>query len=255
MSKIIIFLFFVLLVASNLCTQAQEPILEYSYTKQNANPIGGAPLINAHTLFVLPGQITYTVRVVSDSIRLVKIPYNKLPAGFDTTYFDQLKKDSRVYQLKTKDIERKVFTNVDLITKIERSHQYEYNDDTYYDVIDTLTGFNWVLIDSFKIIANYKCQLAKGSLHDKIYLAWFTPQIPIPSGPAKLCGLPGFILEASTTDGTEKYSLDALFIPAKHPFEIKNYTFSKKEMSYKENYANFEKQLKIIQIQTKLDKN
>lgn len=248
-------LFFLVLLVKNAVCQDNGPILQYSYIAQTENPIGGSPLINSYTLFAFDNQKVYRVKVVNEAIQLVKLPYDKLPPNFDTSYFDQLKKDAKENQLKRIDIEKKLFATIDLTSGVEISHQYDYSDNSYYDVIDTLKGFNWVLIDSFKLISTYRSQLAMGSLHNKVYLCWFTPEISINAGPDKLCGLPGLILEATTNDSKEKYTLNNLFIPAQHKFDPSAYTFSMKQISYADNYANFEKGLKMIQLQQRMDKN
>ncbi len=66
---------------------------------------------------------------------------------------------------------------------------------------DTLGAIDWAIYPSEKRrIALYECVKATGSFGGRDYIAWFTYDIPIPSGPYKLGGLPGLILEAKTTD-------------------------------------------------------
>lgn len=67
----------------------------------------------------------------------------------------------------------------------------------------------WELLAEKKEIAGYQCYKAVYTLthnykgkHIKIrdYIAWYTPEIPIPFGPEEFVGLPGLVLEASRED-------------------------------------------------------
>lgn len=55
----------------------------------------------------------------------------------------------------------------------------------------------WELIDSCRIIEGYECRLAIAPFRGRMWSAWYTTDIPINSGPWKLWGLPGLILEAN----------------------------------------------------------
>ena len=64
--------------------------------------------------------------------------------------------------------------------------------------------FAWELTGRSKRIGKYLCREAKvkftegsrnGKPIDRSYIAWFTPQLPYPYGPAGIDGLPGLILE------------------------------------------------------------
>lgn len=67
-------------------------------------------------------------------------------------------------------------------------------DKEYYWLPDTVV-FRWKPINEFKIIDDYTCQKAVGTFNGSEVVAWFTEQVPIPSGPGSLSGLPGLILE------------------------------------------------------------
>lgn len=57
-------------------------------------------------------------------------------------------------------------------------------------------SIKWKIKDSLKQFQKIQCQQAIGSFRGRIYEVWFAPSIPISSGPWKLGGLPGIILEA-----------------------------------------------------------
>jgi len=63
-------------------------------------------------------------------------------------------------------------------------------------VTDKWEKIMWEIIDENKNIGEYTCKKAIGKFRGRNYTAWFTEDIPIPSGPWKLYGLPGIILEA-----------------------------------------------------------
>jgi len=62
--------------------------------------------------------------------------------------------------------------------------------------------YKWKLTGEQEIILGYPCQKAtyrKDSTHN--FIAWFTPQIPVASGPQGISGLPGMILKLDMDDG------------------------------------------------------
>lgn len=64
---------------------------------------------------------------------------------------------------------------------------------------EDIPQINWKLFDESKIILGYRCQKAIGHFRGRDYVAWFTMDIPVKSGPYKFSGLPGLILELSDT--------------------------------------------------------
>jgi len=64
-----------------------------------------------------------------------------------------------------------------------------------------LKDFPWKLSGESKTIAGYECQHAIFQDSTQKVEAWFTPKIPISTGPADFGALPGMILELSIDDG------------------------------------------------------
>lgn len=84
--------------------------------------------------------------------------------------------------------------------------------DESYTVIDNKSKKNWDLYNEFKIIGGFNCQKAITTFRGRTYIAWFTIQIPVPTGPWKLNGLPGIILEAYDTKKEVNFLFKSLII-------------------------------------------
>lgn len=78
----------------------------------------------------------------------------------------------------------------------------------------------WKLSNDTKKIGKFVCLKATCKLRGRDYIAWYTPDIPIPFGPWKLQGLPGLILEAYTTDEEIYFSAKKIEYPTKNPIII-----------------------------------
>jgi GLPGLI family protein len=60
-----------------------------------------------------------------------------------------------------------------------------------------LSKMNWKIEDEVKKIGVYNCQKATLAIGGRKWTAWFTPDIPLNSGPYKFQGLPGLIVSVS----------------------------------------------------------
>lgn len=74
-------------------------------------------------------------------------------------------------------------------------------------VKDTYNTLKWNITTEAKKIAGYNCIKATATYRGRIWVAWFSPEIPLPFGPWKLHGLPGLILEASDTTNRYAYKV------------------------------------------------
>lgn len=82
-----------------------------------------------------------------------------------------------------------------------------------YKYTEPLEKPQWKLEKETKEILDYKCQKATAKFRGRLWIVWYTPDIPIQDGPWKLCGLPGLILEAKDSDSL--YSFVAIGIERK----------------------------------------
>jgi len=69
----------------------------------------------------------------------------------------------------------------------------------YYLVEEPLPIINWKIQPDTMSIGALHCQKATAHFKGRDYEAWFCPELPFRSGPWKLNGLPGLIIEASDT--------------------------------------------------------
>ncbi len=66
---------------------------------------------------------------------------------------------------------------------------------TNYRYENDVRDLVWSLQNQTKEIAGYTCKKATCNFRGRRYIAWYTPDIPIPDGPYVFSGLPGLILE------------------------------------------------------------
>jgi len=93
------------------------------------------------------------------------------------------------FSLPRTDFRQMVFKNRRKLMVVELfgGLRYQYREDP--------SMFRWQITPEQKSVAGYVCQKAVGNWRGRTYEAWFAPEIPIPDGPYKFCGLPGLILE------------------------------------------------------------
>lgn len=165
--------------------------------------------------------------------------------GTDMIYYDVLKdngvsslsleKDTNAYKgtMITMPIDKKKSKGfyIDRLTNQLFYYSPIFTKDAYVRE-DSLTFlFKWKITDTVvKEIFGYKCKLATCTFRGRDYEAYFAEQLPFSSGPWKLCGLPGVILEALTTDGIYKASAYQLRMNIPHaeicnPYDTKKLRF------------------------------
>jgi len=71
-----------------------------------------------------------------------------------------------------------------------------------FRVKDSLEHLAWKLQPERRKIGNYICMKATAALDGDELTAWFTPEIPVPAGPAEYYGLPGLVLAVERLDET-----------------------------------------------------
>lgn len=69
---------------------------------------------------------------------------------------------------------------------------------------------DWVMEPGTTKMMGYKCKKARLTYGGREWIAWYAPDLPISSGPWKLCGLPGLVLKAEDTTGTHRFEAYSL---------------------------------------------
>lgn len=66
---------------------------------------------------------------------------------------------------------------------------------------------DWKLIDETKMINTINCKKAEITFKGRNWIAWYTPDIPLPYGPYKFTGLPGLIVKITDDQGDYDFEL------------------------------------------------
>lgn len=82
---------------------------------------------------------------------------------------------------------------------------------------EDIPALDWEFLPGEKTVLGYKCRKARCSFRGREWTAWYSPELKMPYGPWKLCGLPGLILMAS--DSSNAHTYEAIGLRTK-PSEI-----------------------------------
>lgn len=74
-------------------------------------------------------------------------------------------------------------------------------------VINVNENLNWKLFEETKKFNQYNCQKAQVNYGGRLWIAWFTKDIPINDGPYIFDGLPGLIVDIADSDNDYHFSL------------------------------------------------
>jgi GLPGLI family protein len=77
-----------------------------------------------------------------------------------------------------------------------------------YLIEEPLPMLKWKISKDTSSIAGLNCQKASTHFKGRDYIAWFCPDLPFQSGPWKLSGLPGLIVEAYDTKKEVQFKFD-----------------------------------------------
>lgn len=75
----------------------------------------------------------------------------------------------------------------------------------YYE--EPMDVMAWTIKDDTLTIAGMACQRADIRFGGRDWIAWFAPEIPVPDGPYKFCGLPGLIVSIADIQQHWKFDL------------------------------------------------
>ncbi len=107
----------------------------------------------------------------------------------------------------------------------------------YTIVNDKDEKISWSLMGETKKIGNFECQKAKAHFRGRNYYVWFTTEIPLSTGPWKLNGLSGLILEVQEENGLIHIIATSINLTAENAYiqkKIGQYTNPKTTISFKD---------------------
>lgn len=99
---------------------------------------------------------------------------------------------------------------------------------------------NWKLEDDSQVINTIHCKKAKVTFKGRNWIAWYTPEIPLPYGPYKFSGLPGLIVKI--TDETGDYDFE--LVKAVSDSQLKGKVINIKKSRYTEAIETTQPKLK-----------
>ena len=135
--------------------------------------------------------------------------------------------------------------NLDIHISSDSLNTLIYLGDDLYKVKEDLPKIDWDLSNSEeKNINGFKALKATGVFRGREYIAWYTPEIPIQTGPWKFTGLPGLILEISDKNKQFQWFVKKI----NYPYDQKINSFvtaedNIKEVSLKQYVGIFEEYL------------
>lgn len=199
MNRIITFLTMCLVaIAANAQTKAD---IEVSYTMTSPNMRTGKLGDSTHQYILLANSSQskfYSPRTEQiDSLCSTpdgeaKFKEMQRAAALAGNFDDIPRRDGSMYVVKSTD------SNVMKVCDTAGMEQYV--------VEEPIENIDWTLSeDSLKNVLGYDCIMATADYHGRKWTAWFTPEIPLQTGPWKLAGLPGLILEADADNGVYSF--------------------------------------------------
>lgn len=79
-----------------------------------------------------------------------------------------------------------------------------------YLIENPMPVIEWKISDDTATFGGMHCQKATGHFKGRDYVAWFCPELPVHSGPWKLNGLPGVIVDARDTKNEVVFAFDGV---------------------------------------------
>lgn len=164
-----------------------------------------------------------------------KVPYS--PININTYDFSTKSEDANVLYYKNLD-SSKIYTT-----------RYDFTKMKYYLLSDEYK-INWKVIpNQKKKILNYECRLAVAEFRGRTWSAWFTNDIAISSGPWKLNGLSGLILEAKDDKDFYHFTAKDIVLNAKNEINTNVKSF------FNENLTKAKPYLYWVEIENDILKN
>lgn len=116
-------------------------------------------------------------------------------------------------------------------------HNVPFSDDIVYEYRESLEKIEWQLTNHTQEICGYLCSSAETSYGGRVWRVWFSPEIPLSSGPWLLRGLPGLILMAEDSEGDFRFEMEGI---SQQCEEIRLYDWNTEQIT-KKQWLKFER--------------
>jgi GLPGLI family protein len=133
----------------------------------------------------------------SDRLHNGQLLISENRSRYFTTEIEKYKPRNENDILMMPDTANQVFVN--LSTGMLFSQEADMKGKTFF-VSDSLYPMKWEISPEERMIDSLNCIKAICSFRGRNYIAWFTPDIPIPFGPWKMGGLPGLIIDLQDSE-------------------------------------------------------
>ena len=213
--KKILLLFLLILIFSNAFAQKLNDKLEYKVTYQLTYKLDSTAQPQSEYM------ILYTGEKLSKFSSRAKILENPIVIRGNSAQTSKAALTKFHYEI----LKESKSGNIYYTLKIPKM-----DDRLYY--LEEMNQFEWEILPETKKIKEFKAQKAATSFADRNYIAWFTPEIPIPEGPYKFNGLPGLILEIADTEDHwifEFFGLEKLSPKVSYKLNLNQYVKTDKE--------------------------
>ncbi|MBN4072867.1 GLPGLI family protein [Crocinitomix catalasitica] len=146
------------------------------------------------------------------------------------------------FRLSFDQADEKIYTDVENGLVVEQREMM----DKVFLIKDTINPAKWKMTSETKAVSGLTCMKATMESDDGTIEAWFTPQIPVSSGPAGFGGLPGLIVHLSMNDGN--FTISATSIIPREIGKDEIIAPKKGKVVTREKFAELEKK-KMEQMQ------
>lgn len=96
--------------------------------------------------------------------------------------------------------------NYSILQTSQDNQYFEGNWDKSYTYKEDVIK-DWKLVNETQTINTFSCKKATLRYKGRDWIAWYTPEIPLPYGPYKFTGLPGLVIKMESEDGEFSFEL------------------------------------------------
>ncbi|WP_445750095.1 GLPGLI family protein [Polaribacter sp.] len=205
-----LYILFFLLISSIIKSQENKVYVEYEITNLST----GKPIYVKAKLFVDKRKSVYTIDPKDTK-------YNKEEKA---TYNEN---DNSITKIIYKSSDNLFYLITDFL---KDSIEFNSNSrETKFIVQEKKHPFKWTIHKERRKIGDFDCIKATTYFRGRNYIAWYSPEIPLNSGPWKFSGLPGLIIEVQDLENLFSWKTQTIIYPFKEN--------TPKEIPNKENYT------------------